>query len=164
MEWHASFRHWMVSGSHVNAVSSATWKSAWTCPGVNVRSPLLPPFSLVTVRAVVRLAGPSSPFLFFAADVRAREGVAFPSQQRPRRGREKEENSASKEDCGDQVTTTNNNMVEQLTEEQIAEFKEAFSLFDKDGDGKYVALFSDCWYSVVCYYCSLSLPGSQRNR
>jgi hypothetical protein len=27
------------------------------------------------------------------------------------------------------------NMVEQLTEEQIAEFKEAFSLFDKDGDG-----------------------------
>eukprot|EP00249_Psilotum_nudum_P027127 c34457_g1_i1 orf=65-628(+) len=26
-------------------------------------------------------------------------------------------------------------MVEQLTEDQIAEFKEAFSLFDKDGDG-----------------------------
>lgn len=26
-------------------------------------------------------------------------------------------------------------MVEQLTEEQIAEFKEAFALFDKDGDG-----------------------------
>lgn len=25
--------------------------------------------------------------------------------------------------------------MEQLTEEQIAEFKEAFSLFDKDGDG-----------------------------
>lgn len=25
--------------------------------------------------------------------------------------------------------------VDQLTEEQIAEFKEAFSLFDKDGDG-----------------------------
>jgi hypothetical protein len=90
--------------------------------------------------------------------------LRFTSQQRPRRGREKEENSARKEDCGDQVTTTNNNMVEQLTEEQIAEFKEAFSLFDKDGDGKYVALFSDCWYSVVCCYCSLSLPGSQRNR
>jgi hypothetical protein len=31
------------------------------------------------------------------------------------------------------------NMADQLTEEQIAEFKEAFSLFDKDGDGK--ALF-----------------------
>jgi Ca2+-binding EF-hand superfamily protein len=27
-------------------------------------------------------------------------------------------------------------MAEQLTEDQIAEFKEAFSLFDKDGDGK----------------------------
>lgn len=27
-------------------------------------------------------------------------------------------------------------MSDQLTEEQIAEFKEAFSLFDKDGDGK----------------------------
>ena len=26
-------------------------------------------------------------------------------------------------------------MAEQLSEEQIAEFKEAFSLFDKDGDG-----------------------------
>ena len=26
-------------------------------------------------------------------------------------------------------------MGDQLTEEQIAEFKEAFSLFDKDGDG-----------------------------
>jgi len=26
-------------------------------------------------------------------------------------------------------------MVDNLTEEQIAEFKEAFSLFDKDGDG-----------------------------
>lgn len=29
-------------------------------------------------------------------------------------------------------------MADQLTEEQIAEFKEAFSLFDKDGDG-------ECW-------------------
>lgn len=28
-------------------------------------------------------------------------------------------------------------MVEQLTEDQIAEFKEAFSLFDKDGDGEF---------------------------
>jgi len=27
-------------------------------------------------------------------------------------------------------------MADQLSEEQIAEFKEAFSLFDKDGDGK----------------------------
>jgi len=64
--------------------------------------------------------------------------LRFTSQQRPRRGREKEEKSARK-DFGEQVTTTttttNSNMVEQLTEEQIAEFKEAFSLFDKDGDG-----------------------------
>merc|ERR1711893_267755 len=29
----------------------------------------------------------------------------------------------------------NNTMADSLTEEQIAEFKEAFSLFDKDGDG-----------------------------
>lgn len=28
-------------------------------------------------------------------------------------------------------------MADQLTEEQIAEFKEAFSLFDKDGDGTF---------------------------
>jgi len=28
-------------------------------------------------------------------------------------------------------------MADQLTEEQIAEFKEAFSLFDKDGDGEF---------------------------
>jgi len=27
-------------------------------------------------------------------------------------------------------------MADQLTDDQIAEFKEAFSLFDKDGDGK----------------------------
>jgi calmodulin len=33
-------------------------------------------------------------------------------------------------------------MAEQLTEEQIAEFKEAFSLFDKDGDG-------ECTKSIV---------------
>lgn len=33
-------------------------------------------------------------------------------------------------------------MADQLTEEQIAEFKEAFSLFDKDGDGKKSASIS----------------------
>lgn len=32
-------------------------------------------------------------------------------------------------------------MADQLTEEQIAEFKEAFSLFDKDGDGKKNSIF-----------------------
>ena len=30
-------------------------------------------------------------------------------------------------------------MADQLTEEQIAEFKDAFSLFDKDGDGTITA-------------------------
>ena len=30
---------------------------------------------------------------------------------------------------------THTNMAEALTEEQISEFKEAFALFDKDGDG-----------------------------
>ena len=39
------------------------------------------------------------------------------------------------------------NSQKQLTEEQIAEFKEAFSLFDKDGDGtittKELGLFTD---------------------
>ena len=30
----------------------------------------------------------------------------------------------------------------QLTDEQVAEFKEAFALFDKDGDGACVLFFS----------------------
>ena len=34
------------------------------------------------------------------------------------------------------LKTNISNMADQLTEEQIAEFKEAFSLFDKDGDGE----------------------------
>ena len=37
-------------------------------------------------------------------------------------------------------------MAEQLTEEQIAEFKEAFSLFDKDGDGKFISRI--VWYEA----------------
>lgn len=40
---------------------------------------------------------------------------------------------ASPQDLSDPVLFT---MADQLTEEQIAEFKEAFSLFDKDGDGE----------------------------
>ena len=35
------------------------------------------------------------------------------------------------------LSSTTLTMADQLTEEQIAEFKEAFSLFDKDGDGKF---------------------------
>merc|ERR1712233_104878 len=45
-------------------------------------------------------------------------------------------------DCIDRFTVRDRSscfnlqaMADQLTEEQIAEFKEAFSLFDKDGDG-----------------------------
>jgi len=47
-------------------------------------------------------------------------------------------------------------MADQLTEEQIAEFKEAFSLFDKDGDGKFIDSFESLkfvwrwsWYWVL---------------
>ena len=36
-------------------------------------------------------------------------------------------------------------MADQLTEEQIAEFKEAFSLFDKDGDGKWPIVCQVGW-------------------
>jgi len=39
-------------------------------------------------------------------------------------------------------------MADQLTEEQIAEFKEAFSLFDKDGDGKCGDFCSSKWSLV----------------
>jgi len=44
-------------------------------------------------------------------------------------------------------------MVEQLTEEQIAEFKEAFSLFDKDGDGEFFAFqfFFVTSFWIQCY-------------
>jgi hypothetical protein len=57
-------------------------------------------------------------------------------------------------------TTT---MADQLTEEQIAEFKEAFSLFDKDGDGEYgIVLYMRCRVDRLgvdsersfCKYCS----------
>jgi calmodulin len=37
--------------------------------------------------------------------------------------------------CDSQQQQNFKNMADQLTHEQIAEFKEAFSLFDKDGDG-----------------------------
>ena len=46
-------------------------------------------------------------------------------------------------------------MMEMLTEEQISEFKEAFSLFDKDGDGQYSQIpfnylsFSTCFRSLL---------------
>lgn len=42
-------------------------------------------------------------------------------------------------------------MADQLTDEQISEFKEAFSLFDKDGDG----LFSLSLSQVLCIWFDL---------
>lgn len=33
-------------------------------------------------------------------------------------------------------------MADEFTEDQIAEFKEAFSLFDKDGDGSMYGVFA----------------------
>jgi hypothetical protein len=56
-------------------------------------------------------------------------------------------------------------MADQLTEEQIAEFKEAFSLFDKDGDGELKKRFAQleksvafqCLFHYVDFYGSLVL-------
>lgn len=54
-------------------------------------------------------------------------------------------------------------MADQLTEEQIAEFKEAFSLFDKDGDGEFLAVGH--FYRVVAYHtngsCLLVIADSE---
>lgn len=41
-------------------------------------------------------------------------------------------------------------MAEHLTEEQIAEFKEAFSLFDKDGDGNVSGTLTPPRFSPFC--------------
>ncbi len=46
-------------------------------------------------------------------------------------------------------------MAEHLTEEQIAEFKEAFSLFDKDGDGSTFSLFCAFVYSFIASFSVL---------
>jgi hypothetical protein len=37
-------------------------------------------------------------------------------------------------------------MADQLTDDQIAEFKEAFSLFDKDGDGLFSQIPSSLFF------------------
>jgi hypothetical protein len=47
-------------------------------------------------------------------------------------------------------------MVDKYTEEEIAEFKEAFSLFDRDGDGMWrsffflVSMLSNCCWHQNC--------------
>jgi uncharacterized protein YlxP (DUF503 family) len=48
-------------------------------------------------------------------------------------------------DTTDYHQQSNITMADQLTEEQIAEFKEAFSLFDKDGDGELVREGEEGW-------------------
>lgn len=45
-------------------------------------------------------------------------------------------------------------MADQLTDDQISEFKEAFSLFDKDGDGM---LFSQIFVALSSLYFSFLL-------
>jgi hypothetical protein len=42
-------------------------------------------------------------------------------------------------------------MADQLTDDQISEFKEAFSLFDKDGDGHNLSLFSFFFHFNVIF-------------
>lgn len=41
-------------------------------------------------------------------------------------------------------------MADQLTDDQISEFKEAFSLFDKDGDGIIIIPLFFCLFSILC--------------
>jgi len=47
----------------------------------------------------------------------------------------KKKNSLSKDKGREERRFLEEAMADQLTDEQISEFKEAFSLFDKDGDG-----------------------------
>ena len=51
-------------------------------------------------------------------------------------------------------------MADQLTEEQIAEFKEAFSLFDKDGDG----VSAVQWHPLFFYFGSRKQARSKGSR
>lgn len=48
-------------------------------------------------------------------------------------------------------------MADQLTEEQIAEFKEAFSLFDKDGDGTITTKELGSVKTPYKYLCMLAI-------
>ena len=44
-------------------------------------------------------------------------------------------------------------MADQLTDDQISEFKEAFSLFDKDGDGISSSLRSSFLTMEMVFFC-----------
>ncbi|CAH2060756.1 unnamed protein product [Thlaspi arvense] len=48
-------------------------------------------------------------------------------------------------------------MADQLTDDQISEFKEAFSLFDKDGDGSILSDLSSSSFFFFFYRCFLLL-------
>lgn len=51
-------------------------------------------------------------------------------------------------------------MADQLTDDQISEFKEAFSLFDKDGDGMFIIpipLNRRCWILIRYFWFSFCL-------
>jgi hypothetical protein len=61
-------------------------------------------------------------------------------------------------------------MSESFTEDQIGEFKEAFSLFDKDGDGSKFT-FSLCFILplnmslyILCYGCFLLICSNHNKR
>lgn len=49
-------------------------------------------------------------------------------------------------------------MADQLTDDQISEFKEAFSLFDKDGDGLIFSLHNLFAFSFGFSYRSIFFP------
>lgn len=56
----------------------------------------------------------------------------------------------------------------QLTDEQVAEFKEAFALFDKDGDGEGLVIHARCTCvrSMQLGCCNLAIspfPSSERS-
>jgi hypothetical protein len=69
---------------------------------------------------------------------------------RARRGQTTKKDPPHFHSADNKINPTTTNMADQLTEEQIAEFKEAFSLFDKDGDGKFH------WRGVsLCVFASL---------
>ena len=54
---------------------------------------------------------------------------------RAKPAKEGDARNQQEEEPAGRVLPAQTDMADQLTEEQIAEFKEAFSLFDKDGDG-----------------------------
>lgn len=61
--------------------------------------------------------------------------------------------------CLDRSPLSGGDMAEQLTDEQISEFKESFSLFDKVGDGQ-IPLSIACCLQIpisVCWFFSIGL-------